>query len=76
MPNVKRFANQYVSVSSAADHFGVSRMTVYVWLASGRLTGENIDGRTFVVKDELYDTAEPTSNRPTRGQKENGATHG
>jgi excisionase family DNA binding protein len=39
---------EWVSVSTAARHFGVSRQTIYKWIAGRRVRGKQIAGRWVV----------------------------
>jgi excisionase family DNA binding protein len=51
----------YISVTDAVNLLKVSRATLYKWLAQGRLNGQEIAGRTVIVRDYKFDRA---STRP------------
>ena len=42
---------QYLSVTAAKDTFGVSRVTIYKWIAQGKIDSAEIAGRTVIVSN-------------------------
>ncbi len=45
--------DDYLSFSDAADFVGVSRVTIYDWLDSGKISAVEISGIKFIRRDQL-----------------------
>ncbi len=47
----------YMSVTEAAKLKGCTRVTIYKWIAQGKLNLYEVAGRRFVVRDEKFERA-------------------
>lgn len=50
---------EYISVTAATKVLRLSRVTIYKWIASGRLDAAEIAGRTVIIVNPKYRSAKP-----------------
>jgi excisionase family DNA binding protein len=50
---------EYVSVTAASKALRASRVTIYKWIAVGRLDATEIAGRTVIIVNPKYRSAKP-----------------